>query len=206
MASTADIAREQEEGLALLFQRGLELALRMQEDAMAAETADERARLGAAFHRISRGVRQTAALRTRLAADARRAEREGEADVIRLDERRIARRKAQVKATVERLIWTEAESEDDAEALLGDLETRLGEDELYGRLAEGEVETHIARLREELGLSQADHPGEGGDTGGAPDREVPDDSASACVPATAGTREGREPAPVIPDHPFRSSA
>ncbi len=111
-----------------------------------------------------------------------------------------------MKATVERLIWTEAESEDDAEALLGDLETRLGEDELYGRLAEGEVETHIARLREELGLSQADHPGEGGDTGGAPDREVPDDSASACVPATAGTREGREPAPVIPDHPFRSSA
>ena len=57
MVSTAEIAREQEEGLALLFQRGLELALKVQEDAMTAETADERARLAVAFHRIARGVR-----------------------------------------------------------------------------------------------------------------------------------------------------
>ena len=193
MPSTADIAREQEEGLALLFQRGLELALKIQEDAMAAESAEERARLGAAFHRIARGVRQTAALRTRLAADARRGEREEQAEVIRLDERRVARRKAQVKARVERLIWTEAESEDAADALLDDLETRLGEDELYGRLAEGEVEAHIARLSEELGLSQGAHAGEG-------------DPASAWNTAGAGTNERRERPPVIPDHPFRSSA
>ena len=206
MTSTADIAREQEEGLALLFQRGLELALRIQEDAMAAETADERARLGAAFHRIARGVRQTAALRTRLANDARRSDRDDQTEVIRLDERRVARRKAQVKASVERLIWSEAESEDAADTLLDDLETLLGEDELYGRLAEGEVETHIARLREELGLSQIAHPGEGADKSSASTREAPGDPSAARMPAMAGTSEGREPLPAVPDHPFRSSA
>jgi hypothetical protein len=194
MASTADIAREQEEGLALLFQRGLELALKIQEDAMAAETADERARLAVAFHRIGRGVRQTAALRTRLAGDARRAEREGQTEVIRLDERRLTRRKAQVKATVERLIWTEAESEDAAEALLDHFDTLLGEDDLYGRLAEGEVETHIARLSAELGLSPTPPPGEGADA-----------ATSAPMPANAETGQGPAPAAVIPDHPFRSS-
>jgi hypothetical protein len=194
MVSPTDIAREQEEGLALLFQRGLELALKVQEDAMAAEAADERARLAVAFHRIARGVRQTAALRTRLADDARRAERETQTEVVRLDERRIARRKAQVKATVERLIWTEAESEDAAEALLDDLETVLGEDDLYGRLAEGEVEMHIARLSEALGLSRTP-PSGGADTS----------AASARLPALAETDEGSEPAAVIPDHPFRSS-
>ena len=193
MASTGDIAREQEEGLALLFQRGLELALKIQEDAMAAETADERARLGGAFHRIARGVRQTAALRARLAADARRGEREDQAEVIRLDERRVAKRRAQVKATVERLIWTEAEGEDAADTLLDDLETLLAEDELYGRLAEGEVEAHVARLREELGLSPTAHPSEG-------------DQSSADVPAVARSGERPDRPPVIPDHPFRSSA
>jgi hypothetical protein len=195
VASTTDTAREQEEGLALLFQRGLELALKIQEDAMAAETADERARLAVAFHRIGRGVRQTAALRTRLAGDARRAEREGQTEVIRLDERRLARRKAQVKATVERLIWTEAETEDAAEALLDHFDTMLGEDDLYGRLAEGDVEMHIARLSAELGLSRTPPPGEGADT-----------DTSARMPANAKTGEGSEPASaVIPDHPFRSS-
>ncbi|MDB5495534.1 MAG: hypothetical protein JWP86_2871, partial [Phenylobacterium sp.] len=75
MFSAADIAREQDAGLKRLYERGLELAERMQEDAMAAATADERARLGAAFHRICRGVRQTAALRVKLAGDATRCDR-----------------------------------------------------------------------------------------------------------------------------------
>src|SRR5512143_291336 len=105
MASTADIVREQEAGLALLFQRGLELALRVQEDAMAAETAAERAALATSFHRVARGVRQTAALRTKLAGDARRAERDEAAEVVRLDQVRVARRQDQVRAAVHRLIW-----------------------------------------------------------------------------------------------------
>jgi hypothetical protein len=186
MLSPADIAAQHDAGLALLFERGLELALRVQEDAMAAEMAEERAKLAHAFHRISRGVRQTAALRAKLAHafhrisrgvrqtaalraklahDAVRAERDETAEVVRLNERRVAKRRAQVRATVERLIWTEAETPERAEHLVSDLETFLDEDEVHGRLDDGEVEAHIVRLAAELGLkpppSEAREIGEG---------------------------------------------
>jgi hypothetical protein len=158
---------------------------------MAAETADERARIGAAFHRISRGVRQTAALRIRIAREAQRAEREDQAEAVRLDQRRAETRKAQVKATIERLIWTEAEGDDSAEALLDHFETLLGEEDLYGRLADGEVESHIVRLREELGLSP------------------PTDPAAASAPVShwspAFIAKPEAAPPPIPDQPFRAS-
>ncbi|HEY0437881.1 MAG TPA: hypothetical protein VGC92_14665 [Phenylobacterium sp.] len=196
MTSATDIAAEQEQGLALLFQRGLDLALRMQEDAMAAGTADERARLAAAFHRISRGVRQTAALRVRIAREVGRAQREDHAEVVRLDDRRATRRKAQVRATLERLIWTEAENDDSAEAMVDHLETLLGEDDLYGRLSEGEVESHIVRLRAELGLSPPAVPGEGAEAGVEP-------SSAWGAAFLARPEEGGSPA--VTGQPFQSS-
>ncbi|HEV2532597.1 hypothetical protein, partial [Phenylobacterium sp.] len=109
MKPSTDIASELDEGLKRLFQAGLELSLQLQADAMAAEPA-ERSRLALTFHRLSRGVRQTAALRMRLAREAERAGREQTAEVIQLDQRRLEKRKAHVKAAVECLIWTEAES------------------------------------------------------------------------------------------------
>ena len=145
MISAADIAREQDAGLQLLFQRGLELALKLQDDAMAAESADERARLGAAFHRISRSLRQTLALEARLDRDAT-------AEGVHLETARLARRKAQVKATVERLIWTETETQEREDHLCDLLETFLDEDHLHGRLADGDIDPHITRLCGEIGL------------------------------------------------------
>ena len=62
MHTPADIAREQDAGLQQLFQAGLELALQVQANAMAAEP-EAQARLSLSFHRLARGVRQTAALR-----------------------------------------------------------------------------------------------------------------------------------------------
>jgi hypothetical protein len=184
-----EIAQEQEAGLALLFQHGLDLALQMQADAMAAEAPEERARIARAFHSISRGVRQTAALRIRIAREAQRAEQDDQSQVVRLDVERAARRKAQVKATVERLIWTETESDDSAEALVDQLETLLDEDYLYGRFADGEVEAHIARLSHDLGLKTA---------------PVEEDTAAEEYPRPTGAA-GRA-RPPTPDHPFRSSA
>jgi hypothetical protein len=155
MSSAADIANEQDEGLALLFQSGLQLALQLQDDAMAAETPEERVRLATAFHRISRGVRQTAALRMKLARDAEQAGRETTAEAVRLEDRRVARRKTRLQATVGRLIWHEAEKPDSdlhGDNLIDELEKLLAADEAAGLLAEGEIDTHIARLCQELRL------------------------------------------------------
>jgi hypothetical protein len=88
MVSAADIARERDEGLKLLFQAGLELSLQVQAHAMAAEPA-EQARLSLTFHRLSRGVRQTAALRMKLAREAERSGRETAEDLVQVDKRRL---------------------------------------------------------------------------------------------------------------------
>jgi hypothetical protein len=221
MVSAADIAREQDEGLQLLFQRGLDLALKIQDDAMAAKTADERAKLGAAFHRISRGVRQTAALRVKLAGDAVRCEREVRTEVRREAARRVAQRRQRVEATVERLIWTEYEDAE-AEVLVDDLDMLLDEAELTDGFTADAVETHIARVCEELGLPSP-LAGEGVGPGPAPgttdegshgDRHSPspaepDNPAQPLIRA-AGAANGLLPqgekGRPLPDHPWRSSA
>jgi hypothetical protein len=228
MTSPADIAREQDEGLRQLFQAGLELALQVQAHAMAAEPADQ-ARLATAFHRISRGVRQTAALRMKLACDVQRAEREATAEVIRLEDRRVARRKTRLQATVGRLIWREAEKPDSdlhGDNLIDDLEKLLAADEAAGFLADGEIEHHIARLCQELrlpsplagegvGQSPTDEGSPGDRRSDPPLRgrwpEGPEgvEAHSPLDPASQPPQSRRDSSPSggasIPDHPFSAS-
>ena len=216
MVSATDIAREQDEGLQRLFQRGLELALKIQDDAMAAETADERARLGVAFHRVSRGVRQTAALRAKLDRDAKRQDLEDRTEVRREAARRVAQRRQRVEATIERLIWTEYE---DAEAgvLVDDLDMLLDEAELTDGFCADPIEARIARICEELGLPSplagegvGRSPTDEGSHGErhSPSSTEPDSPAQPLIrPADAGHllpqgEKGR----ALPDHPWRSSA
>jgi len=160
MSSAADIARELDEGLRELFQAGLELSLQVQAHAMAAEPA-EQARLSLTFHRLSRGVRQTAALRMKLAREAERSGRETAAEVVSLDKVRLAKRKAHVKAAVECLIWTEAES-DEAEAdLKAELEDLLDIETQDAETFEAEpLDTQIARLAWVIGLNDPPPQGE----------------------------------------------
>ncbi|MDB5417322.1 MAG: hypothetical protein JWP50_741 [Phenylobacterium sp.] len=207
MVSAADITREQDAGLKRLYERGLELALKMQDDAMAAATANERARLGAAFHRISRGVRQTAALRVKLAADATRGEREQAAEVVRLETARVARRKDQVTATVQRLIWTEAESDDSREDLKADLEDLLDIEALDEAFPNEALDLQVARICETLGLSLTlPIHGEGGPS--AEERMVGGAGfCSAAAPSTTPSA-GRGPPPpsMGEEEDWRSSA
>jgi hypothetical protein len=152
MTSPADIAADQDEGLRQLFQAGLELALQVQANAMAAEPADQ-ARLSLTFHRLSRGVRQTAALRMKLAREAERSGREIAADVIQLDQRRLEKRKAHVKAAVECLIWTEAEDDDSLEALKEDLADLLDIETQDAPTFEAEpLDAQIERLARVIGV------------------------------------------------------
>ncbi|MDB5416768.1 MAG: hypothetical protein JWP50_187, partial [Phenylobacterium sp.] len=59
------------------------------------------------------------------------------------------------KATVERLIWTETETQEREDHLCDLLETFLDEDDLHGRLADGDIDAHIARICGEIGLPLA---------------------------------------------------
>jgi hypothetical protein len=187
MSSAADIANEQDEGLKLLFQAGLELALQVQANAMAAEPA-EQARLSLTFHRLSRGVRQTAALRMKLAREAERSGREVAADVIQLDQRRLDKRKAHVKAAVECLIWTEAESADAIDALKEDLSDLLDIETQDAPTFESEpLDAQIERLARVIGVPQSAHPREGGDPSGRSATQAPASPAQPLIrPASAG--------------------
>ena len=218
MRSAADLASELDEGLKLLFQAGLELSLAVQANAMAAEP-EEQARLGLTFHRLSRGVRQTAALRMRLAREAERSGREATAEVIQLDKARAETRRAQVQATVERLIWTETESQEREDHLCDVLAGFLDEDDAYGRLAEGDVAGHVARICGELGLPSP-LAGEGGSRRGSEEglhgdaesssSAEPDSLAQPLIrPADAGhllPQGEKDDDPLLSDDDWRSSA
>lgn len=172
MQSAADIAARMDRGLEALFEAGLELALQVQADAMAAETVDERARLALTFHRLSRSVRQTAALRMRLVREAERAAREvaadqGEQEASR-DAERTRKRRDQVTAAVQSLIWSEAESEAGEADLRSDLEELLDIESQDAEtfLAEP-LDAQVARLARRLGLKPPAALPDGGAAPGA---------------------------------------
>ncbi|MDB5444046.1 MAG: hypothetical protein JWP86_3273 [Phenylobacterium sp.] len=145
MSDRQEITERRARILAELSELGLASARDLHQRQLAAETAKDAALLANSLHRISRSIRQTLALEAKLDRDARKETR-------REAEARVAQRKAQVKATVERLIWDEAETQEREDHLRDVLTTFLDEDDLYGHLAEGDIDTHIARLCTELGI------------------------------------------------------
>ncbi|MDB5477351.1 MAG: hypothetical protein JWP49_2862 [Phenylobacterium sp.] len=206
MVSAADLARELDEGLKQLFQAGLELSLQVQANAMAAEPA-EQARLSLTFHRLSRGVRQTAALRMKLARDAERSQRETAEEIVQLDQRRLAKRKAHVKSAVEGLIWTEAESPEALETLNLDLEDVLAIETQDAESFESEpVGAQIKRLCEVIGLKIPPLLGEGAS---AVDSQRPGLSGSPLSPSGTAPPSGgaiENDDPLLSDDYWRSSA
>ena len=129
------------------------LAEQLHADAMAAAEPEGRARSAAAFHRIARSVRQTVALEARLLRERRGLRREDAAEVQRRDDARVSARKAQVRAGVVRLIWSEHEK-DEAEELEGEVDERLDEQAvLDDDFWEAPIEVLVARLAAELGLT-----------------------------------------------------
>jgi hypothetical protein len=113
--------------LAELAGMSLELARDLQARALAAETSEEAARLSTAFHRISRGLRQTLALElkvarfrqdlARAAADDEARAAQARADAAPPDPQAFGgvlwKRRNDVAFEVEKLIYSEAEGEFD---------------------------------------------------------------------------------------------
>jgi hypothetical protein len=124
---------------------------------IAAEEGAEAAALAAALHKVGRSLRQSMALEARLRRDQEAAGREAIAAAMaeggQAEEKRRARRRAQVEAAVERLIWTEAESDDIAKGLVGDLSDLLDAESLADGFGDEAHAVHVARLLDTLGVT-----------------------------------------------------
>jgi hypothetical protein len=151
MNSTPEMTERQGRVLADLAELGLELARDLKARALAAGTREDAEGLALAFHRMSRSVRLTLALESRLVRERHEAVKVRRGEVARA----VQARKAQVQAALARQVYDERES-DEAERLLDELDERLEEAGLYEAFAEGPVEACIARLRADLGLAAND--------------------------------------------------
>jgi hypothetical protein len=154
MADATAKMERQDRILAELSELGLTLARGLHGRTLAAETAEEAQALSLAFHRISRSVRQTIALETKLDRERSRQDHDDRREAARRNEASATRRKAQVRLAVERAIWTEAEGLE-AERLLDELDDVLEEGALSDGFLDGPVETLIARIQDDLGLAAA---------------------------------------------------
>jgi hypothetical protein len=154
-ASDARTARHLR-NLAELAEIGMELSREVREQARATEDPAARADLGLAFSRISRAVRMTMALETRLAEDretARTARAKALAGETQL---RGWTRKTKVGRIVEQAIEAEAAETNadrrETEGLLDDLAERLGDtDEL--EFADRPIGDLVARICRDLGVT-----------------------------------------------------
>jgi hypothetical protein len=178
----ATARRERQDAvLAELSELGLTLARELHARAMAAETPQESDKLALAFQRVSRGVRQTFALELKLQRARREAEREvsmgeleeavrlakaAEADArsqpepsaedlaARARRKRIAGRKDRVKGALNRLIWNEAEGDEEEYEILGDdLDYRLSEAARRSDFLDLPLEALIRQIKSDMGLS-----------------------------------------------------
>jgi len=162
-----DARRERQDAvLAELSELGLSLARELHARAMAAQTPAEAEKLALAFQRVSRGVRQTFALELKIERARREAEREAHAadpagpapepappSPADQAHRRGAERKARVRGALYRLMWDEAErDEEEFDILDHDLEMRLGEAARREDFLDLPIETLIRQIKSDMGL------------------------------------------------------
>lgn len=170
MAELSDIAERHARILARLSELGLELAEQAAADARAGETPQARAEAIRAFHSVSRSVRQTVVLEARLTARRELVEREARAVARELaffdtpaggrgpgaepfSLALAVRRQEITRAAVQRVILAEDEREDWREKLFGLLEERLAYDADSPLFHKECLDTQIAVICDQLGLS-----------------------------------------------------
>jgi len=121
MTDATDIVDREAQMLGRLAELDLAAAERVHARLMATEDAGEIADLGRTYQRIARSLRQTLALKARLAH-----EQAGRARIDRgpRNETTAQARKAEVREAVSRVVWDEYER-DEAEAILQEFEDLL---------------------------------------------------------------------------------
>ena len=145
------------------------MALVLAGQVSAEQNAQDAAVEASAFHNIGRAVRQTIALEMKLERDRKTLDREDSKHAAGAREAQVKQRRQRLRATVQRMVWTEIES-DEAEALVDHLDDLLAEDALDEAFADSDFDDQVARLRGDLGLpplpSDEEGDEEGGDDGG----------------------------------------
>jgi hypothetical protein len=172
MFDAAARRERQDAVLAELSELGLTLARELHARALAAESPQEADRLALAFQRVSRGVRQTFALELKLERarneDDREAERQARLRALAGEEpddepadpevaetqARVGERFRRVRGALRRLMWDEAErDEDEFEILSEDLEARLDEAARRADFLDIPAEALIRQIKADMGLS-----------------------------------------------------
>ena len=114
METAADMHERHARLLGRLAELGMALAEDLHARALAADTSEQAETLASGFHKLSRSVRQSLALEARLRRDAERVRRQEEIQAETDAAKPAIRRRAEAKARLDRLIWTEAEYDDTA--------------------------------------------------------------------------------------------
>jgi len=188
MQPPADMAERHARMLAEFAEIALTAARELGASLSQAETPDEKALLMGALHRAGRALRQSVALEAKLVRDAARGVREAESEARDAADAQVQRRKDQLQATLKRLLWNEREAAD-AERLEPLLDELIEEDACFEAFLADPIETQIARLAEQLGVTPPSaHPREGGDPSPLPASNLETDPSSERGPACAGPR------------------
>lgn len=151
MSVPTDISDE--EMLARLAACDLSAAERVHGKLMAADEASEIAELGRTYQRFARSLRQTLALKARFKREQERAARDAQPAPAPPGGVAVARRVREARAAVLRVVWNEAETEDerlDFEEALDDL---IAAERLADGFCAEPLDDQVARLCLSLELS-----------------------------------------------------
>jgi len=179
---------EDDAGLCELAAIDLRLARVFAARAEAAEDPEVANGLVRSYQRAARSYRQSLALKHRLRRELKRELREDRTDDRKEHARAVSARKAQVRAAVKALIWTEAEPLE-AERLEDDLEEWLADLVVMDGFAATPVEHHVARLSRDLGLAAEDAVPDPQAPGGAGPPPHPTDPPRAAADAAPPERD-----------------
>jgi hypothetical protein len=151
MSIPSDISDE--EMLARLAACDLSAAERVHGKLMAAEEVSEIAELGRTYQRFARSLRQTLALKARFKREQEQAAKEGQPAPPPPGGVIIARRVREVRAAVLRVIWNEAETEDERDDFEEALDDLIAAERLGERFCAEPLDDQVARLCLSLELS-----------------------------------------------------
>ena len=186
MSDLAAMEQENDQALGRLLALGLEAAEHLQGRLLAAETDAEVATRTMAFTRAARLVRQTAALRAKLArdlaAERRAALREAEdraADpkMVALREEVVSERKMAIRETLEEMVWREVEDDERAERLVDAIEPAVEAEARDPLFLSRSLDELVFELRKVIGLMRA--PGADDDVAAPSAPEDPPASANS---------------------------